>query len=102
MTEAAVAYRYLGLTCLCQGDFIEARAHLDEALRVYNPEHELEAKFRFGMDTGAGATVYLAHIHWILGEVGRARELIEEAVARAVESASCPDPGRYLPIQGNL
>jgi predicted ATPase len=88
--RAAVAYRYLGLTCLCQGDFIEARAHLDEALRVYNPEHELEAKFRFGMDTGAGATVYLAHIHWILGEVRRARELIDEAVALAIESGHVP------------
>ena len=42
------------------------------------------------MDIGAVATAYLAHAKWQLGEVARARELIEEAVARAVESAHAP------------
>ena len=32
----------------------------------------------------AGSTAYLAQTNWLLGEVGRAREFIEEAVARAV------------------
>jgi len=90
MPEAAVARRILGLTCIYQGDFTEAQAHLEEALRIYDPERDREAKFRFGMDTGAGATVNLAHTNWLLGEVGRVRELIEEAVARAVESGHVP------------
>ena len=58
-TEAAVARRNLGFTCLLQGDFAEAQANLIEALRIYDPERDHEAKFRFGIDTGAGATIYL-------------------------------------------
>jgi predicted ATPase len=88
--EAAVACRYLGLTCLCQGDFIEAQANLVEALRIYDPERDREAKFRFGIDTGAGARAYLANISWLLGELGQARELVEEALARAVQSGHIP------------
>ena len=87
MTEAGVARRMLGLTCLYQGDLIDARAHLEEAARIYDPERDRDAKFRFGVDTGASATLFLAHARWQLGEVGRAQELIEEAVERAVESA---------------
>jgi predicted ATPase len=87
MTEAGVARRMLGLTCLYQGDLIEARAHLEEAARTYDPERDRDAKFRFGVDTGASATLFLAHTRWQLGEIGRAQELIEEAVVRAVESA---------------
>ena len=87
MTEAGVARRMLGLTCLYQGDLIDARAHLEEAARIYDPERDRDAKFRFGVDTGASATLFLAHTRWQLGEIGRAQELIEEAVVRAVESA---------------
>ena len=87
MTEAGVARRMLGLTCLYQGDLIDARAHLEEAARIYDPERDRDAKYRFGVDTGASATLFLAHTRWQLGEIGRAQELIEEAVVRAVESA---------------
>ncbi len=90
MTEATVAGRMLGVTCLFQGDFAEAQANLEQTLRIYDPDRDREAKFRFGMDSGASATAYLAHTNWLVGEVGRARELIEEAVARAVESAHAP------------
>jgi class 3 adenylate cyclase/predicted RNase H-like nuclease len=89
MTEAGVASRNLGMTCLFQGDLTEARIHLEEALRIYDPERDREAKFRFGTDPGA-ARGFLAHANWVLGEVGRARELIDEAVARAVESDHAP------------
>ncbi len=88
--EVAVACRYLGLTCLCQGDFVEAQTNLVEALRVYDPERDREAKFRFGIDTGAGARAYLANVSWLLGDLGKARELIEEAGARAVQSGHVP------------
>ena len=82
-TEAAVAWRILGYTRHLQGDLAVARAHLNQALRIFDPERE--AKFRFGVDTGAGATVFLALTNWLLGEVGPARKLIEAAIARAVE-----------------
>ena len=89
-TEAGVAGRALGLTCLWQGDFTEAQANLMQAIRMYDPDGEREAKVRFGMDSGACATAYLAHTSWLLGEVERARELIDEAVVRAIETAHAP------------
>jgi predicted ATPase len=42
------------------------------------------------VDSAASATAHLAHTKWQLGEVDRARELIEESVARAIESAHGP------------
>ena len=80
----------LGLTLLYQGDFEPARAHLEQALRLYDPERDREAKFRLGQDTRAAATSYLALAAWCLGDVGRARKLMDEAVAHAVESAHAP------------
>ena len=90
MTEAAAARRSLGLACLFQGELAAGRAHFEQALRVFDPERDREAKFRFGPDAGVSAAVYLALANWLLGEAEPARNLIEEAIARAVESAHAP------------
>jgi predicted ATPase len=89
-TECGFGRRLLGSTCLWQGDFIEAQANLVEALSIYDPKRDREARFRFGQDTGATARVHLAHAKWRLGEVGPARALIEEAVADAIETGHVP------------
>jgi class 3 adenylate cyclase/predicted ATPase len=90
LTEAGVAHRMSGLTLLYQGDFEQARAHLERALRIYDPERDREAKFRFGTDSRVLATSYLAFAAWCFGDVAPARELIDEAGARAVQSAHAP------------
>jgi predicted ATPase len=89
-TELAVGCHYLGMTCLWQGEFIEAQANLEEALRRYDPERDREAKFRFGIDTGAGAMHYLALTKMLLGDLGPARELIEVSLTRAVQTGHVP------------
>jgi tetratricopeptide (TPR) repeat protein len=90
MTETATARRFCGLTCLWRGKFVKAKANLEQSLRVYNFERDREAKFRYGTDNGAAARVYLAHTRWILGEVGGAQELAEEASAQAFECGHIP------------
>jgi predicted ATPase len=90
ITEVAVARRFLGLTCHHQGDLGAARTNLEEALRIYDPQRDHDTKFRFGIDTGFGATAYLAHTYWMIGEVARARELIQEIVSSSVQSAHVP------------
>jgi class 3 adenylate cyclase/predicted ATPase len=90
MTECGFGRRLLGLTCLLQGDFIEAQSNLVEALSIYDPERDREATVRFGQDTGAAAKAYLANAKWQLGEIGAARALIEEAVAHAIETGHVP------------
>jgi class 3 adenylate cyclase/predicted ATPase len=91
--EAMAAHRMLGVTCLSQGEFVEALAHVEEALRIDDSGWDRDAKFRFGHDSSVAATMYLAHTKWQFGEVGRARQLIDEAVVRTVESAHVPSQG---------
>ena len=88
-TEAGVANRNLGMTCLFQGNLLDARKYLEEALRIYNPERDRDAKFRFGADPGTAAG-YLSHVNWLLGDVERARELIGTAIACSVASEHAP------------
>jgi class 3 adenylate cyclase/predicted ATPase len=90
MTDAVIASRILGMACIWQGDFTEAKANLDQALRMYDPERDREAKFRFGLDTGVCAPMYLAIATWLLGDARRAQELAEDATARAVEFTHIP------------
>src|SRR5215469_10784005 len=90
MVEAAVASRNLGLTCFWQGDFTEAKATLEETLRLCDAQHDSKVNVSFGQDTIAVAKAFLALTTWVLGEVARARVLIGEAIARAVETAHPP------------
>ena len=85
LSEAAAARRALGQTCLWQGDFNEAQTHFEKALKIYDFERDREVKFRFGMDTMAGSKALLAVAKWLFGDTGRARELIESALALAAE-----------------
>jgi hypothetical protein len=73
ITEAASATRNLGVACLFQGDLVDAQIHLSEALRLYDPERDQDAKFRFGADTSIAAS-YLAQAEWCSGETDRARD----------------------------
>jgi class 3 adenylate cyclase/predicted ATPase len=91
ITDAAVARCFLGYTCLLEGDFTKAQILLEQALQAYVPERDREAQYRFTVDTRVRAAQYLAHASWLLGGVGRARELIEEAAARADESDYVPN-----------
>jgi predicted ATPase len=74
-----------------EGDFTKAQMILEQVLQAYVPERDREAQYRFTVDTRVRAAQYLAHTSWLLGGVDRARELIEEAVARADESGHVPN-----------
>ena len=84
--EAAVAHRMQGLTYWFQGDFEKACAHLDRALAIFDPERDRDLAFRFGQDIGVSFMNYLALALWPMGEIERARELENAAVARARET----------------
>jgi class 3 adenylate cyclase/tetratricopeptide (TPR) repeat protein len=90
VTEAGVARRCLGLTCLNHGDLIEARTLLERALADYRPDRDAEALLRFGLDSGVAAAAWLASATWHLGEVKRARQLTERAVRSAAELGHVP------------
>ena len=68
MPEIAAAHRVLGLTLYLQGDFVDAKSHFVEALRVYDPRWDYDTKTHLGPDTGANATANLARVNWVLGD----------------------------------
>ena len=88
--QRALACRILGSTCLVQGNLIEARSLLEQALDNCLPDRDPSARFRFGHDPGAAAAAYLAIAAWHLGEVERARRLAEQAVETAAELGHVP------------
>ena len=83
--EAGVAHRVYGVTRWFAGDFIEARSHLEQAVAIFDPERDRDLAFRFGQDVGVSAMVYLAIVLWPLGEVDRARELVDATATRIAE-----------------
>ena len=83
--EAGVAHRAYGVTQWFTGNYIEARSHLEQASAIFDPERDRDLAFRFGQDVGVSAMVYLAIVLWPLGEVDRARELVDATAARIAE-----------------
>jgi class 3 adenylate cyclase/predicted ATPase len=80
--EAGVAYRAQGITQWFAGEYVRAREHLERALSLFEPGRDDDLAFRFGYDAGASAMAYLAFTSWSLGDVRRARFLIESIKAR--------------------
>ena len=81
--EARIANWWLGMVAFWRGDFVEARTHHERALaaRVPNPDPDAEAA-RAG-DASTWTSSSLAATMWQLGELERARELIDWATRRA-------------------
>jgi hypothetical protein len=94
--EAGVARRGLALMCYFAGDFVGARNYCERALAACDPARDLETRERFWDDTRAVAMSYLASTMWHLGEVERARELIEAANRRAAELGHVPSMAHPL------
>ena len=78
VVEAGVARRGLALASYLAADFLEARIHCERALEACDAESERETQERFQDATGPLVVSVLAVTMWQLGEVDRARELIEE------------------------
>ena len=77
-----MAHRAYGVTQWFTGNYGEARAHLEQAVAIFDPERDRDLAFRFGQDVGVSAMVYLAIALWPLGQVDRAREIADATAAR--------------------
>jgi tetratricopeptide (TPR) repeat protein len=80
--EAGVARRTLGVILLFQGELRAARNVLTQVLN----DHDLAGTADW-RDAEVGASAFLALTEWHLGEVERARHLIDRATQRANETA---------------
>jgi tetratricopeptide (TPR) repeat protein len=100
--EIAAARRCLGLSCFAIGDFLDARKCFDQALADWDPERDAEARFHFIHDTEAAAKMSLALVVWHLGDIPRARQLINEAVQRTLELGHAPTAASVNVYRGLL
>ena len=89
-TEACVARRVLGLTCLFQGEYRRAERHLERAITDTGADRDRQSRDLFNVETRAAATTYLALIVWHLGDVERAGLLIDKGVGYALETGHVP------------
>ena len=91
LSEAGVGHRIVGLTSMFSGDLVEARRHLETALRTYDRERDSEVRERFALDTGVAARVFIALVSWLGGDLQRASQLIEEAMVLGGDLGHLPD-----------
>ncbi len=94
--EIGVVSRGLAIISYGLGEFAEARIHCERALAAGDPERDRESRERFSEDTGLTAMSWLAVTMWQLGEVDRARELIEAVNRRAAELGHAPSMAHPL------
>ena len=100
--ETGVAHRGLALIGYFSGDFLDAQTHCERALEACAPGHEEKARERFGEYTGALVMSCLAITTWQLGEIDRARELIDLANRRAAGLGHVPSMGHPLLFRSHL
>jgi class 3 adenylate cyclase/predicted ATPase len=90
LPAAGRPHHVFGVTCWFQGDYVGARAHLEQALAAYErePYHHLAPRFVF--DDKVVATGWLAGVLWPLGEVDQAARLLDRALSLARQSGHLP------------
>ena len=96
VTEASGVNWWLGLIAYWHGDFLEARTRCERAIiHAEDPNADPKVRERFG-DPSTHAMSVLAASMWQLGEVERARELIDLAIYRASEGGNLLDAANQL------
>jgi tetratricopeptide (TPR) repeat protein len=80
-TEAGTARRHLGLVLFYQGELKAARSFFERALADFVPKRDGDA--RVDIDGQASAAASLASLGMAFGRIGRARQLIQQAIRRA-------------------
>jgi predicted ATPase len=83
------AHRLLGTTLARMGELLAARAHLAQALSLYDPHQHGMLAFRFVIDPGAISQAYVAWLLWMLGYPDQARQQLQAGLTMA---AALPHP----------
>ena len=82
----ALGHWYLGFILFGHGEYMTARAHLEEMIAFYKPQqHHHPIVFRRGSDAGLSALAYDACCLWCLGYPDQALSRSQQALALARE-----------------
>ena len=80
-----IGHRLIGLSLLHTGDITEARAHLDQAIALYDPAEHRPLATRFGQDNRVAALFWRSMALWLLGYPKAALANSEHALKDARE-----------------
>ena len=73
-----------GVTLLNQGEFLQAREHLERGIATYDPELHISIPSRYGgYDLAVGCRIFLALVLWYVGYPDQSLRTIREAVELA-------------------
>ena len=93
-----IGHRLMGISLLFTGDIAEGRAHLDQAIALYDPAEHRPLATRFGQDVGVATLSYRSWALWLLGypeaALGdmrpRAQECARDRSSRHADATLCP------------
>jgi hypothetical protein len=77
-----MVYRALWMTCYVEGQYQDARAHLEQSLACYHPDTD-RGMVWVRCDIALITVVWLAIVLWPLGEIGRACRPVDDLLVRA-------------------
>jgi predicted ATPase len=84
LLEAQLA---LGNTLFLRGEPAPARAHLEQGITLYEPQHHRPHTVSYGADPGVLCLFFAARVLWMLGYPDQARKRSHEALSLAQELA---------------
>ena len=80
-----LAHRAMGHTLFWRGEFVSARAHLEQAIALYDPQQHSSLAFTYGEQAGVPTRGFAAHALWYLGYPDQALEAMHKALSIAAE-----------------
>ena len=95
IAEVGTARQLLGVACLMLGELAKSHSQLEMAIDSY-VRSAGEVSERIGLDARVAWRATVAHTAWHLGDLKRARRLIEEAIGLAHELGHPPTTGMAL------
>ena len=80
-----IAHRLMGSSLVSTGDIAAGRAHLDQAIALYDPAEHRPLATRFGQDLGVSILSYRSFALWLLGYPEAALRDADDALKNARE-----------------
>ncbi len=80
-----IGHRLTGQSLVFAGDIAEGRAHLDQAIALYDPAEHRSLATRFGQDVGVVALSFRSFALWLLGYPEAALRDTDDALKNARE-----------------
>lgn len=77
----------LGSVAFWRGDFVDARAHLQQGMSFYDPQQHRDHAALYGQDPRVQCLAYLARVLWFLGYPEQALQRSQQAQSLAKELA---------------